>query len=286
MKAGVYKNEPVEDIPGFEQIETTAKRRYDRVMLETETTSHFNKYRRLPTGWISTTTSLMRAIQILFVEHRQGGNIFVISLADCLSSNVYSAPKLITSLPTLNANRFTIELKSKSPNEFLIWGKVQEQAIVGCISASALECPSLGIICPTLSSLTGWSKEWKAMWDKAPIRKVGDDAMDAAIKLSAAFRCNNQEFLARKFLSLEFRLDSSTMDESRFLEMIRKQPSPNPRAEYNNFLSLQQDVLRLLSELDGHMRQHPHAVPPKANLDAVSSLLRALGLVIQLALHD
>ncbi|KAI9865561.1 MAG: hypothetical protein M1824_002302 [Vezdaea acicularis] len=204
MKAGVYKNEPLEDIPGFEQIETTAKRRYDRVMLETETTSHFNKYRRLPTGWISTTTSLMRAIQILFVEHRQGG----------------------------------------------------------------------------------WSKEWKAMWDKAPIRKVGDDAMDAAIKLSAAFRCNDQEFLARKFLSLEFRLDSSTMDESRFLEMIRKQPSPNPRAEYNNFLSLQQDVLGLLSELDEHMRQHPHAVPPKANLDAVSSLLRALGLVIQLALHD
>jgi len=100
IKAGIYKDYAIEKIPNFDEIgRPGTDRTYSRERLEDETLCHLYKSHRTLTGWISATSSLLRALQILFIEHGEGGQIFIIDTASC--SDIFTAPELRDCLPGL-----------------------------------------------------------------------------------------------------------------------------------------------------------------------------------------
>ena len=69
----------LDKIPSFEEIGTPGTDyAYSLKDYNAETLPHLTKHKRMRTGWISTTSSLLRALQILFIEHGKGGQLFVI----------------------------------------------------------------------------------------------------------------------------------------------------------------------------------------------------------------
>lgn len=222
IKAGLYVDLAMDEIPSFEDIGAPGTRQtYSRELLERETLSHLDKYQRTRTGWISTTSSLLRALQILFIEHGEHGQLFVIHTAAC--KDVFSVRKLRDCLPGLKDNQY---LKKKSPNEFLIRAKVEEQAIVACATVESLRGHNLDTIAPGLSSVSDWTQKnnWVSEFTSShlPDREVSDELLNAAVTLAFAFGTKDKLFIARSFLGLEFRIDSIGLDDDRMLEKINE----------------------------------------------------------------
>lgn len=79
FEAGLYADLAMDDVPNLDEIGMLGTQRaYSRQRLEDETLCHLDKHNRQPTGWISTTSSLLRALRILFIEQREKGQLFVI----------------------------------------------------------------------------------------------------------------------------------------------------------------------------------------------------------------
>ena len=149
IKAEKYVDLAMDNIPSFQNIQTSeTQQTYSREVLKRETLSHFNKYQRMRTGSISTTSSLLRAVRILFIEHGAQGQLFVIRTAAC--KDMFTATELRDYLSGSKNEQF---LRKKSSNEFLIRGKVQEHAIVGCGTVESLQDRNLDIIASELRSL-------------------------------------------------------------------------------------------------------------------------------------
>lgn len=203
----------MDEIPTFEDIGTPGTQgTYPRDLLKDETLSHLDKKKRTRTGWISTTSSLLRALHILFIEHREQGQLFVIRTAAC--KDMFSAPALRDYLPGLESNEY---LSQKSRNEFLIRGKVEEHAIVGCATAQSLQNRNLDIIAPGLSNSRSWEgkKEWALKFTNSypSQREMSDELFDAAVALALAFDMENKSFLVKRFLDPEFHLSSDGLDD-------------------------------------------------------------------------
>ena len=148
----------MDDIPSLDDISTPGTQHaYSRQRLEFETLCHLDKHKRQAAGWISTTSSLLRAFQILFIEHREKGQLFAIRTAAC--QDMFSAAELRDHLPGLRGNE---DLKMKPRNEFLIRGKVEQSAIVGCATVKSLQNRHLDIIAPGLGDLSNW--RYKGRW--------------------------------------------------------------------------------------------------------------------------
>ncbi|KAG4427023.1 hypothetical protein IFR05_017494 [Cadophora sp. M221] len=78
MKAGIYKDWPFEKIPNAKEISRPGhENSYSEQEIIAETLAHLDKHQKEyttvggRTGWISTTSSLLRALKILFVEHAE-----------------------------------------------------------------------------------------------------------------------------------------------------------------------------------------------------------------------
>jgi len=226
IKAGAYVDLAMDKIPSFEDIGTPGTQQtYSRKLLEDETLSHLNKYQQTRTGWISTTSSLLRALQILLIEHREQGQLFVLRTAAC--KDIFSATELRDCLPGLKNNQY---LRKKSPNEFLIRGKVEEHAIVGCVTVESPQDCNLDIIAPGLSNLRSWQQ--KRPWDSEftssypSYREVSDEMLDAAVALAFAFDMKDKPAIVKKFIGLEFRIYSEGLDDNRVLDRIKKGTVP------------------------------------------------------------
>ncbi len=226
IKAGVYVDLAMDKIPSFEDIGTPGTQQtYSRELLEDETLFHLNKYQRTRTGWISTTSSLLRALQILFIEHREQGQLFVLRTAAC--KDMFSTTELRDCLPGLKNNQY---LRKKSPNEFLIRGKVEEHAIVGCVTVESLQDCNLDIIAPGLSNLRSWKQ--KQHWDfeftslYPSYREVSDEILDAAVVLAIAFDMKDKPAIVKKLIGLEFRIYSEGLDDNRVLDRIKEGTVP------------------------------------------------------------
>lgn len=209
------------EIPTLEDIGTPGTRRtYPRDLLEDETLCHLDKNQRMWTGWISTTSSLLRALQILFIEHREHGQLFVLRTAAC--KDIVSVPALRDCLPGLENNRY---LRLKSPNEFLIRGKVEERAIVGCATVQSLHSHNLDIIAPALSNLTSWKEQqdWTREFTKSypSHREISCELLDRAVALLSAFDMEDKAALVKRFLGLEFRIDSEGLYDWVVLDRIK-----------------------------------------------------------------
>lgn len=216
----------MDEIPSFEDIGTPGTQQsYSRELLEVETLSHLKKYQRMRTGWISTTSSLLRALQILFIEHRKQGQLFVLRTAAC--KDIFSATELRDCLPGLKNDQY---LRKKSPNEFLIRGKVEEHAIVGCVAVESLQDCNLDVIAPGLSSVGSW--EQKRQWDLEftssyrSFREVSDEVLDAAVALAFALDMEDKSAIVSKFIGLEFRIYSEGFDDHRVLDRIKEGTVP------------------------------------------------------------
>lgn len=199
LKARLYADLAMDVIPSLDDIGAPGtERAYSRQRLEGETPYHLNKYKRQPTGWISTTSSLLRALQILLIEHREQGQLFVIRPAAC--KDMFSAAELRDHLPGLRNNEY---LEMRSRNEFLIRGKVEENAIVGCASVKSLQNRHLDIIAPGLGDLSDW--RYKSRWEDEFIlanlthREVSTEILDAAVALAITFDTNESLAIVKRF---------------------------------------------------------------------------------------
>lgn len=216
----------MDEIPSFEDIGAPGTQRaYSRELLEDETLSHLDKYQRTRTGWISTTSSLLRALQILFIEHGEQGQLFVIRTAAC--EDVFTATELRDCLPGLKNNQY---LRKKSPNEFLIRGKVEEHAIVGCAAVESLQDRNLDIIAPGLSNLRSWEQKqgWDSEFTKSYLshREVSDELLNAAVALAFVFDMEDKTVIVKRFIGLEFRICSGELGDDRVLDRIKEGTVP------------------------------------------------------------
>lgn len=115
--------------------------------------------------------------------------------------DMFFATELRVCLPGLKNNRY---LRKKSPNEFLIRGKVEEHAIVGCVNVESLQDCNLEIIAPGLSNLRSWKQ--KQHWDfefarsYLSYREVSDKILDAAVVLAIAFDMKDKPAIVEKFI--------------------------------------------------------------------------------------
>jgi len=142
----------MDDIPSSDVIgRPGTQRAYSCQQLEDETLCHFNRYGRRRTGWISTTSSLLRALQFLFIEHREQRQLFVICTAAC--KDIFSATELWDRSPGLKNNQY---LRMKFWNEFLFRENVEKKAIVGCATVASLQVPHLDMLASGLSKLGDW----------------------------------------------------------------------------------------------------------------------------------
>lgn len=195
------------------------RRSYSRKRMEDETLSHLNKHERMRTGWISTTSSLLRALQILFFEHREQGQLFVPRTAAC--KDIFSAPELRDNLPGLENNKY---LRKKSRNEFIIRGKVEEHAIVGCTTVKSIQDRKLDIIAPGLGNPRHWweNRYWEPKFFK-PYRQVSNEPLDTAVALAFAFDMEDKSILVKRFLSRELCIRSEGLDDDRMWDRIKKE---------------------------------------------------------------
>lgn len=231
LKAGLYADLAMDDIPNLDEIGTPGTQRaYSRQRLEDETLCHLNKYKRQLTGWISTTSSLLRALQILFIEHREKGQLFIIRTSAC--QDMFSAAELRDHLPGLRSNKY---FKSKSRNEFLIRGKVESSAIVGCATVKSPQNRHLDIIAPGLGVLDDW--RYKSRWDEGfsvsnlTHREVSTEILNAAVALAIIFDTKDSLAIVKRFLSTAFRICTRGLDDDRISDAISEralsQPSKN-----------------------------------------------------------
>lgn len=215
----------MDDIPSLDDISKPGTQdAYSRQRVAAETLSHLDKYKRQPTGWISTTSSLLRALQILFVEHREKGQLFIIRTAAC--RDMFSAAELRDHLPGLSGHG---DLKMKSRNEFLIRGKVEWDAIVGSATVKSLQNRHLDMIAPGLGDLTSWI--YKSRWqDEFALsnpthREVSIELLDAAVALAITLGTDDNLAMVKRFLGAEFRICSQGLDDDRILEVINARGS-------------------------------------------------------------
>ncbi|KAH6665150.1 hypothetical protein B0J14DRAFT_235989 [Halenospora varia] len=229
IKAAKYADYLMDDIPTLEDISNPAHMSFQTgVSLKEETLLHLDKYQGKKlnekpnpawtrTGWISTTTSLMRALQILFVEHSGNGTIYMISTRACEETGTFSARQFGNSLPELQ-QADKVYLKKKSLDEVIIWGKIEEAAIVGWISVEALRNKFLDVIAPGLSdvchasnwyghnSMYEWKLQFKAF--RPSYVNVTREILDAALVIAFSFGSTDPAFVASKILQKEFRMNS------------------------------------------------------------------------------
>ncbi|KAG4439444.1 hypothetical protein IFR05_005091 [Cadophora sp. M221] len=223
IKSSRYNDRAMEDILSFDAVARNGQPPHEQAgsLMTKLTLSHFDKTQTMSkSGWISTTTSLNRAIRILFVEHPEDGEIIVISL-DCRSrcddgKDVYTARELAEYLPGLEGHD---AVKYNSNNEVLIWGKVEEHEILGHVSVQAMRQSCLNLITPGLLKIKFWTVgeshideeiQWK--WRKnferlEPKRRISDSQTAAAVQLATPFEVNDLLLIVKKFLSEDFRLD-------------------------------------------------------------------------------
>lgn len=209
IKAGRFTSFSPSDIPTFDYVDDF----WSLEEIENETFSHSYKTNRTPTGWISTTSSLLRALQILLIEHRAGGELFVIDRAAC--GDIFCATDLWACLPGLKNTR---ESKELSSGEYLVWGKVDANAILGSITAERLLrydlATQLQVIAPGLSDVRAWcqKKDWALQFKRnyPDHRSRTDGLRDAANKLAHA--CSSDlktvELMMEKFLGPDFRINA------------------------------------------------------------------------------
>ena len=122
--------------------------------LEHRTLSHFSKINNMPTPWISTTSSLEKALSFLIQFCPHDGFIFVIRVSDC--RDIYDAPVVTDALPgiadTLDGKWQPMIRDHGSANEYIVFGKIPAHAIAATISSRRLlECESLYTISPPLA---------------------------------------------------------------------------------------------------------------------------------------
>ncbi len=149
---------------------------------------------------------------------------------------MFTAPELQDCLPGLKYNDY---LKTKSHNEFLIRGKVEEQAIVGCVSIGDLRNPLLNEIAPGLSSLKRWNQKenWQSKMTKlyATHRNVSDKLLDSAVELAFAFKMNDKLHIVKELLSTNFHICSSSIEDDRILDRIWKRTVDDLRQAIEEF---------------------------------------------------
>jgi hypothetical protein len=222
IKAANYADKFMKDIPPFDK----AARASASYSISEETLQHLNKKQTSSkSGWISTTTSLNRAIQILFVDHPDDGEIFIVSLQHRLESaewtDIYPAKEVRDHLPPLkNGTRLENEksLRQKSSDELLIWGKIEEHEILGQVSVQDLRQSCLNLIAPGLLKIKVWTvkesdvseeiqSRWKTKFKISALRQITNVETAAAVQLAASFTVPSKLLIAKKFLSEDFRLD-------------------------------------------------------------------------------
>lgn len=220
LEARLYADLAMDDIPSLDDIGTPGTQgAYSRQRLEDGTLCHLNKYGRRPTGWISITSSLLRALQILFIEHREQGQLFIIRTAAC--KDMFSAAELRDCLPGLQNNQ---NLKMRSRNEFLIRGKVEANSIVGCATVKSLQSRHLEIIVPGLGDLSDW--RYKSRWEDEFIlsnsthREVSTGILDTAVALAITFDTDNYLAIVKRLQRADFRIRSQGLNGDRVLEVI------------------------------------------------------------------
>ncbi len=159
LRARLYADLNVDDIPSLDDIGTPGTQRaYSCKSRKKKRYATSIKYRRRPTGWISTTFSLLRALQILFIKHREQWQLSIIRTAAC--KDMFSAAELRDCLPGLQNNQY---LEMKPRNGFLIRGKVEANSIVGRATVKSLQSRHLDIIVPSLGDLSDW--RYKSRWE-------------------------------------------------------------------------------------------------------------------------
>ena len=126
--------------------------------------------------------------------------------------DVFAAPDLRDCLPGLMHDT---ALRSKSPNEFCVRGKIEERAIVGCASVEELLDAGLDDIVPGIGGWRGWVPKWDdRISSRFPVpRAVTDALLDVAVNLSFAFRMPDQEYMVRQFLSPSFGVQTLSVDD-------------------------------------------------------------------------
>ena len=163
----------------------------------------------------------MRALQILFTEHRTQGQLFVLRISAC--KDVFSAPELRDCLPGLKNNEY---LKKKFRKEFLIRGKVEEHAIIGCVTCRDLQCCDLDLIAPGYSKLWSWKqkKPWVEEFERsrASYLDASDELLDAAIALPFQFNLEDRLAIVNNFVGPEFRIHFEGINEGLVLTKIKK----------------------------------------------------------------
>lgn len=207
----------MDDIPSLDDISRPGTYdAYSRQRLEAQTLSHLDKNKRQPTGWISTTSSLLRALQILFIEHREKGQLFIIRTAAC--QDMFSAAELRDHLPGLSGHG---NLKMKSRNEFLVRGKVEQNAIVGCASKKSLQTQHLDTIAPSLGNLSDWGLKacWQCEFNSSKYRKVSTEILNAAVALAITLGTDDSLAMIKRFLGAEFQIYSQGFDDDRVMDV-------------------------------------------------------------------
>jgi hypothetical protein len=255
IKAGIYKNQDFSSIPSLNDIGTPGSTYYYRSeAINDETFSHmkFLKGRGgSPTGWISTTSSLLRAIQIVFIQHREpGGMVLVIDTKACERGDIFTAPELRDCLPGFASE--DDDLRKKSPNEYLIRGKVEKKAIVGWVHGEALRMPALQVLAPGLGNVTSWGEKYA--WEQAKSvynREVNAQLLQAAARLALGFECEVGmcSVLAKMFLSEEFEVEERGVVDMLVSENVRAEREQLEQLKKSEEQMEKENIMKRANEL-------------------------------------
>jgi hypothetical protein len=225
FKAQMYGDTRNEDIPTFSDLISPISSSFVAIAdMEMDVELHLT-WKKKPTRWISTTTSLMAALQRMFIRHnrRFKPRLCVISTELCLESGIFVSTDLVRSLPGLLQKKQIPDskLSKASPGEILVHGKIPSNAIVGFSTPSQLDCTSLDKIAPGLSAIRFWDdsynhtllgrNQWQVAYHRRfPLcRHATDDIVDEAVRLALLFGDIDHEvvrFLVEGICNYKFRI--------------------------------------------------------------------------------